>query len=572
MPIFRQILFPLAISSIFWFIGFSAEAQTQKLDIHKLHQEAHYFNQHLMPDSVLMISNEILPHSGDYQNDRKYWEILKLGTQIALLEQNHSLSELYLSEIIKSDLFENDNLKKGKLYLDVASRLLNMHEYGMSMNYCNKAYECYTTVGYQEGKTEVLLLMHDNSYFSQEDSTNMAYLDQAFALALLSGDSSLLSEVYFTFGKAYYRNEQYVESIANYTLARQTTPEEDLDSYLRICIYQELVYTLCDSVAEVCDLSEFIIQTSIANGYDHNLSNGYLGRAYCCAKRGLIDSTQIYLDLSEEWRSKTPKVKASPGYYNQMYVVSMIIYDYDRALRYLETKAAQQNQINRNNRGAALGDARAEFDYELQKAKIGELKAQNETINEKAKRRKTTIMGIIAVLLISIVAYLNIRRQYKTLGLSYKSLVKKHIEVDNLNHQLLKEEKKKESKRSGFHIKNEDKILEKMKTLIEDDLIYKNPNISLILLSEKLDTNTTYLSTIINKHYHMHFKSFINKYRIDEARKILVSEKGNNYSIEGIANEVGFQSRSVFYQTFRQITGLTPTAYVKTYKSVCPDS
>lgn len=111
-----------------------------------------------------------------------------------------------------------------------------------------------------------------------------------------------------------------------------------------------------------------------------------------------------------------------------------------------------------------------------------------------------------------------------------------------------------------------------MLILLNEERIYKDAEISLVHLADKLETNTTYLSTIINKHFRMNFKSYINKYRIDEARLLLVSEKGAGYSIEGIALEVGFQSRSVFYQTFKQITGLTPTAYVKTYKSVCPDS
>jgi YesN/AraC family two-component response regulator len=325
-------------------------------------------------------------------------------------------------------------------------------------------------------------------------------------------------------------------------------------------------------VLKACELSSFILEKSLARGFDCFLSNAYRDRAYCTAKMGYVDSTKIFLDLSEEWRSKTPKINASPGYYYYMYKVSMIISDYDRALRYLEISANQEKQINRNNRSSELNDARAEFDYLLQKARINELKSQNEATEEKSKRRRTTIMGIAAILLISIVAFLNSKKQYKNLNYSYKTLVKKHVEVDSLNNQLIKEKSKKEIKRSNVFIKDEDKILEKLLNLLNNEKIYIDPDLSLVSMAEKLETNTSYLSTIINKHFNINFKSLINKYRIDEARKILVSEQGAGYSIEGIASEVGFQSRSVFYQTFRQITGLTPTAYVKSYKSICPDS
>ena len=136
----------------------------------------------------------------------------------------------------------------------------------------------------------------------------------------------------------------------------------------------------------------------------------------------------------------------------------------------------------------------------------------------------------------------------------------------------MEEKKAKSLKRSGVNIKDEDKILEKLNELLDEKEIYKKPELSLLTLAEELGTNTSYLSTIINTHFRVNLKSLINKYRIDEARRLLVSEEASGYSIEGIALEVGFQSRSVFYQTFKQITGMTPTAYVKTYKSVCPDS
>ena len=566
--------FPLIFILLYmlWLCPMAAYTQTKSLDLEDILEQVHCLEEQLMPDSIIAITEKLVTQENDFLQDDLYLYILEIGIRSAIHVINNQLAQKYLTEILKSRTFKEDEIRRGDLYLDMASVLLNMHEYNQSIHYCSLAHECFSTTQHSSGLTKVLLTMYDNAYFSQEDSTNIAYLDQAVEIAKETQDSSLLSEVYFAVGKAFYRSKKQKDAIANYQLAREYTPNELIDRYLGICIYQHLAYTNCDSISQACNLSAYILEMSRTYGLDHNLSNAYLGRAYCYAKTGFPDSTKFYLDLSEEWRSKTPKVKASPGYYNQMYKVSMIISDYDRALRYLEIKADQENQINRANKASVLGDARAEFDYLLQKARIGELKAQTIAAEEKAGRRKTTILGIGAILLISIVSFLNIRKQYKSLGYSYKSLVKKHVEVDNLNNRLMNEQKKKEMKRSMVHIKDEEKILAHLRKLLDEEKVYKMVDLSLNYLAEELGTNTSYLSTIINTHFHVNLKSLVNKYRIDEARKLLVSEKGAGYSIEGIAQEVGFQSRSVIYQTFKPITALTPTAYVKTYKSICPDS
>ena len=107
-----------------------------------------------------------------------------------------------------------------------------------------------------------------------------------------------------------------------------------------------------------------------------------------------------------------------------------------------------------------------------------------------------------------------------------------------------------------------------MQELLEDDKIFRQKNLTESKLTEMLDTNTTYLSSIINNRFGISFKTLLNKYRVDEARRLLVSKEYSNYSIEGIANEVGYQSRSAFYQVFKQNTGMTPSAYVKIYKQI----
>lgn len=64
----------------------------------------------------------------------------------------------------------------------------------------------------------------------------------------------------------------------------------------------------------------------------------------------------------------------------------------------------------------------------------------------------------------------------------------------------------------------------------------------------------------------MNFYNFINRYRIQEAIKLMNSESSGKFSIEGIARQSGFNSRSSFYTAFKTETGLTPSSFLKDLK------
>ena len=81
-------------------------------------------------------------------------------------------------------------------------------------------------------------------------------------------------------------------------------------------------------------------------------------------------------------------------------------------------------------------------------------------------------------------------------------------------------------------------------------------------LAALVNSNTKYVSQVINETLGKNFNTFLNEQRINEVCKRLVDTKNNgNKTNEAIAEEVGFKSRSHFIRTFKKITGLTPTQY-----------
>ena len=105
-----------------------------------------------------------------------------------------------------------------------------------------------------------------------------------------------------------------------------------------------------------------------------------------------------------------------------------------------------------------------------------------------------------------------------------------------------------------------DDIEKKVRILIEDDMIYLDPEMSLQKLSSMTGTNATYLSNTINDCFGCNFRTLLNKYRVGYA-KLQISNEGG--FMKDIYKKCGFVSRSAFYRSFKEVTGLTPLKFLR---------
>ncbi|HPT03385.1 MAG TPA: AraC family transcriptional regulator [Bacteroidales bacterium] len=112
-------------------------------------------------------------------------------------------------------------------------------------------------------------------------------------------------------------------------------------------------------------------------------------------------------------------------------------------------------------------------------------------------------------------------------------------------------------------LKGEDVLIEKMERLINERKAYLNEDFSLAEAARMMGTNTSYLSRLINEHYRMNFSTFVNRFRVEEAKRMIYDNKHNHLSMEGIAKSTGFRSKSTFNQVFKNMTGQTPTEFAR---------
>ena len=107
-------------------------------------------------------------------------------------------------------------------------------------------------------------------------------------------------------------------------------------------------------------------------------------------------------------------------------------------------------------------------------------------------------------------------------------------------------------------------LFDAIMNLMESGILYCDPEFSLNRLAELTSSNTKYVSQAINDFTGKNFRTFINEYRIREARRrLLDSENFGNVTIQYLAESVGFLSTSAFNMAFRKFTGMTPSLYQK---------
>ncbi|WP_373551692.1 helix-turn-helix domain-containing protein [Haliscomenobacter sp.] len=102
---------------------------------------------------------------------------------------------------------------------------------------------------------------------------------------------------------------------------------------------------------------------------------------------------------------------------------------------------------------------------------------------------------------------------------------------------------------------------------MEKDKPYLNPEISLAGLAKHQDLSLHELSELINLGFGENFAQFINRYRVEESKNLLISKKHSHLTMVGIAFEAGFNSKTAFNTAFKKNVGISPTEFQKQERS-----
>ena len=108
-------------------------------------------------------------------------------------------------------------------------------------------------------------------------------------------------------------------------------------------------------------------------------------------------------------------------------------------------------------------------------------------------------------------------------------------------------------------------IVERMKAYIERERVYVNPELKMSDLADVLGVSSSKLSQVFSLYVKENYYEFINRYRLDEFKRLIAQGEYKTYTLTALSEKCGFK-KSSFFSTFRRVEGMTPTEYLKKIK------
>ena len=299
--------------------------------------------------------------------------------------------------------------------------------------------------------------------------------------------------------------------------------------------------------------------------------------------------SEIYLkkgqyDLAEEYAKKALEIAQKEKYKNALidiYSLLSEISEKDKpaeAKIFREKKEALKDSITTSNMRSAVQVIKLLYDIEKKSMDIERLNLENSL--KETKLNTLYLFLLTTIFIIGLILF-----QKKKLKIAYDKLVKEsieslkvHEEMKNLRKQAyhdenqddIAEEEKEDGVNEDSRVKITPESMEQMELaihkLFDEDKIYLDKELDLDKLAGYLNTNRVYLSHVFNKKIKLSFNEMLNKYRINEAKKLLLLN-AEKYTIEAVAMESGYKNRVTFTRNFKRITGVTPTYFINSTKS-----
>lgn len=121
-------------------------------------------------------------------------------------------------------------------------------------------------------------------------------------------------------------------------------------------------------------------------------------------------------------------------------------------------------------------------------------------------------------------------------------------------------------KYAGSSLTNAEKMQVKLQLLayMQKERPFLEPQLTIEELADMLKIKPKNLSQVINECLNQNFFDFINRYRIEEARRLLTNPSDKKITVQEVLYKVGFNSKSSFNTLFKKYTGVTPSEFKKT--------
>ena len=294
-----------------------------------------------------------------------------------------------------------------------------------------------------------------------------------------------------------------------------------------------------------------------------NLANIYL------QKQNTAEAKH-YIDLAQDFYAKMPREGTLSRIYETLSRYYAATKNVKLNMAYLDSLLSENKKYE--EQFSALHIMRVKQRQHISEQKIKEEQLNVEKLKSDGYKRSLTITLIALLLIGSVLVILWVI--YRKKQAAYRELVRKSQEWAQVNPMVSTNDKSElpEKQDDVIELCEEEKqkelpdevdllMMKDIEKLMLEDKLYRDTSLSVELLAHKLNAKKYYISIAINRCMNKSFNTFINEYRIKEAIQLLSKHKNNNFKIDSIAFDVGFNDRKSFHRVFKKMTGLSPTEF-----------
>ena len=436
------------------------------------------------------------------------------------------------------------------------------------------------------------LLRYIGSVFHREENfvKAMEYYVEAFKVFKKIESNDGLSSCYNTIGNVYRSIDNQNMALENYLQALKIT--EQTNNQSRISVIQENIgqvyqtqgnygkaqYYFTKSYDYLIDSTSHALDYSILS--QNRTSFGDLYRVKKEYKKALD-----YFNKAEEYamRSDRKRMLRLQFVYQGKYQTFEALQDDAAALKYYKLYRNFNDSIKGSEVLNSVNEIETSYKSKKGNRLIDELNAEKDQLfvekeNEKENAKKAwtwiwwLMIGIIAVTIFSLVIFM----QKRKITAANSSLVGQNIEavkseekIKILENKVVGEQETPVDSKSDKYSKSalldeqKEELIQRLNELMEFEKIYTKKDLTVVVVAKILNTNKSYISQVINEYLGINFSTYVNEYRVKEARRLLTDEQFRHLTIESIAGDSGFNSVSAFNNAFKKFTGLTPSYYLK---------
>jgi len=271
-----------------------------------------------------------------------------------------------------------------------------------------------------------------------------------------------------------------------------------------------------------------------------------------------IDSAMYYIGLSNNIAVENNILEIAAKNYLALSEIEESKGNKTGALEYFKTYANLKDSIYEADKFAEINQLQHLYEITKTNQQIEDLEIEQEIKEREIRHQRMIWLITLTVLLLVSTVLIFIILQKRKLNKAYKALFEKNIQIIELQ----KKSSQKKKKETQVH-NVQDELLDRILIIMEDTASICNTEFSLDKLAEMTQSNQKYVSQTVNSALKMNFRSFLNSYRIREAQRLFAEPEATKYTIESIALQVGFKSRTAFREAFKEITGVNPNFYLK---------